>query len=273
MTKCISKQLLPIYDKPMIYYSLSVLFFAGIREILIISSNEALPLYRQLLGDGSRFGAKFAYIVQESPRGLADAFILGEEFIGKDDVCLILGDNFFHGNLFVSLLDRAMANPHATILGLPVRDPRPFGVLEFDENDNVIGIEEKPQKPKSNFIIPGLYFYDNQVVEIAKSIKPSDRGELEITDINRIYLQKGQLHVIKTGRGLVWMDTGTPKGLLKTAMYVEMVQQRQGWYIACLEEVAWRKGFITTEQLRVLGNEMATTEYGKYILELCEQGE
>jgi len=270
ITKSVSKQLLPIYDKPMIYYSLSVLLLAGIRDILLISTPEALPQYEELLGDGSQLGVHFEYIEQEKPRGLAEAFIIGEKFIGSDDVCLVLGDNFFHGQTFTALLKKAMASKKATIFGYLVKDPRQFGVVEFDKDNNVISIEEKPENPKSNFIIPGLYFYDNKVIEIAKSIQASPRGELEITDVNKKYLEMGELKVIQMGRGLVWMDTGTPKGMLKTAQYVEAIQSRQGWYISCIEEIAWRNGFITTEQLRERGLEIGDNEYGKYILELAQ---
>ncbi|MBR4800620.1 MAG: glucose-1-phosphate thymidylyltransferase RfbA [Clostridia bacterium] len=272
ITKSVSKQLLPIYDKPMIYYPLSVLLLAGIRDILIISTPEALPQYESLLGDGSRLGVHFSYIEQEKPRGLAEAFILGEEFIGKDDVCLVLGDNFFHGQSFGGLLKAAMESKTATIFGYLVKDPRQFGVVEFDKDNNVISIEEKPENPKSNFIIPGLYFYDNKVIEIAKSIGKSPRGELEITDVNKKYLEMSELKVIQMGRGLVWMDTGTPRGMLKTAQYVESIQSRQGWYIACIEEIAWRNGFISTEEFIERGKEIADTEYGKYILDIAQMG-
>ena len=271
ITKSVSKQLLPIYDKPMIYYSLSVLLLAGIREILIISTAEALPQYKELLGDGSHIGVRFEYLVQEKPRGLAEAFILGEDFIGSDDVCLVLGDNFFHGQTFTALLKKAMNSKDATIFGYYVKNPSDFGVVEFDSDNRVLSIEEKPQKPRSNYAIPGLYFYDNRVVEIAKSVTPSDRGELEITDINKKYLEAGRLKVVQMGRGLVWMDTGTPKGILKTAQYVEAIQSRQGWYISCIEEIAWRNKFITTEQFIALGNAIKDTEYGKYILDIAKQ--
>ena len=269
ITKSVSKQLLPIYDKPMIYYSLSVLLLAGIKEILIISNGESLPQYQELLGDGSRLGVRFEYKVQDQARGLADAFILGEEFIGDDSVCLVLGDNFFHGQAFTDLLKIAMASDKATIFGYIVKNPGDFGVVQFNKNKKVISIEEKPKKPKSNYIIPGLYFYDNRVVEIAKQVQPSKRGELEITDINNKYLELGDLNVILMGRGLVWMDTGTPKGMLKTSQYVETIQSRQGFYIGCIEEIAWRNGYITTEQFRALGEEVKDTEYGKYILDIA----
>lgn len=270
ITKSVSKQLLPIYDKPMIYYSLSVLLLAGIRDILIISNGESLPQYQELLGDGSRLGVRFEYKVQDQPRGLAEAFILGEEFIGDDPVCLVLGDNFFHGQAFSDMLKNAMDSEKSTIFGYYVKNPQDFGVVQFNKNKKVISIEEKPKRPKSNYIIPGLYFYDNRVVEIAKQVQPSARGELEITDINNRYLELGDLNVILMGRGLVWMDTGTPKGMLKTAQYVETIQSRQGFYIGCIEEIAWRNGFITTEQFRALGEEIKDTEYGKYILDIAQ---
>ena len=271
LTKVVSKQLLPIYDKPLIYYPLSMLLLAGIRDILIISTPHDLPLYEELLGDGSKIGVKFTYVVQETARGLADAFILGEEFIGKDSVCLILGDNVFYGNDMTKILKSAMSeNQGATIFGYPVKDPTAFGVVEFDKDHNVVSIEEKPKKPKSNYAVPGLYFYDNQVVEIAKRVKPSDRGEIEITAVNNEYLARGQLKVKLFARGCAWLDTGTPEGMLNAAQFVQTVQERQGFYLSCIEEIAWRRGFITTEQLRVLGEELDKTEYGKYLLSLCE---
>ena len=272
MTKAVSKQLLPIYDKPLVYYPLSVLMLAGIKEVLIISTPEDTPVYEQLLGDGSRLGMKLSYKVQDTPRGLADAFILGEEFIGDDSVCLILGDNVFYGQALTELLRQAKAaKKGATIFGYPVKDARSFGVVEFDENNKVISIEEKPEKPKSNYAVPGLYFYDNQVVEIAKNVKPSTRGEIEITAVNNAYLKKGELNVILLGRGMAWLDTGTPTAMLQAAEYVEAVQSRQGFYIACLEEIAWRRGFITVEQLRELGEELKMTDYGQYILSLVNE--
>lgn len=271
MTKAVSKQLLPIYDKPLVYYPLSVLFLAGIREILIISSPEATPLYETLLGDGSQFGVEFSYKVQDTPRGLADAFILGEEFIGDDSVCLILGDNVFYGQELTKTLYRAMEKEHgATVFGYPVRDPSAFGVVEFDDQRNVVSIEEKPEKPKSNYAVPGLYFYDNDVIEIAKNVKPSARGEIEITAVNNAYLERGDLRVVLMGRGMAWLDTGTPNGLLSAAEYVSTIQARQGFYISCLEEIAWRKGFIDDEQLRKIGNSLKMTDYGQYILSLLE---
>lgn len=272
ITKVVSKQLLPIYDKPLIYYPLSVLMLAGIREILIISTPEDTPAYKKLLGDGSRLGVKFTYKVQDTPRGLADAFIIGEEFIGNDKVCLILGDNVFYGQDLTKVLNKAKElEKGAVIFGYPVKDARPFGVVEFDRNHNVISIEEKPQKPKSNYAVPGLYFYDNQVVEIAKKVKPSVRGEIEITDINNVYLEKNELRVILFGRGMAWLDTGTPDGMLKAAEYVEAVQSRQGFYISCLEEIAWRRGFIDTKQMKAIGQRLKMTEYGQYILSLVNE--
>lgn len=271
MTQVVSKQLLPIYDKPMIYYPLSVLLLAEIREILIISTPMDLPIYKRLLGDGSRFGVEFSYQVQEKPRGLADAFILGEEFIGNDNVCLILGDNIFYGQDFTRILNTAKQRTSgATIFGYPVKEPSAFGVVEFDKDKKVLSIEEKPARPKSNFAVPGLYFYDNKVVSIAKNIEPSKRGELEITAVNNAYLKRGELQVSLMGRGMAWLDTGTPEGMLKASEYVEAVQSRQGFYISCLEEIAWRRGFITTEQLRQIGEELKMTDYGKYLLSLAD---
>lgn len=272
MTKGVSKQLLPIYDKPLIYYPLSILMLAGIKEVLIISTPEDTPLYERLLGDGSRLGMKFSYKVQETPRGLADAFILGEEFIGNDSVCLILGDNVFFGQDMTKMLRRAMENKTgATIFGYPVKDPRSFGVVEFDKEMNVVSIEEKPEKPKSNYAVPGLYFYDNRVVEIAKNVKPSARGEIEITAVNNAYLEMGELKVTLLGRGMAWLDTGTPSNMLKAAEFVEAVQDRQGFYVSCIEEIAWRRGFITTEHLKDLGEELKMTDYGQYLLTIAEE--
>ncbi len=272
MTHVTSKQLLPIYDKPLIYYPLSVLMLAGIREVLIISTPEDTPQYKKLLGDGSHLGMRFSYKVQEVPRGLADAFILGEEFIGGDSVCLILGDNIFYGQDMTRLLQNVMKNyTGATIFGYPVKDARSFGVVEFDKNRKVISIEEKPEKPKSNFAIPGLYFYDNRVVEIAKGVKPSARGEIEITAVNNVYLEKGELNVALLGRGMAWLDTGTPNNMLKAAEFVAMMQERQGFYISCIEEIAWRRGFITVEQLTALGQALKMTDYGQYLLTIAEE--
>ena len=272
MTKAVSKQLLPIYDKPMIYYPLSVLMLARIRDILIISTPEDLPGYERLLGDGSSLGISISYKVQKTPRGLADAFLLGEEFIGADSVCLILGDNVFYGQDMSRILWKAMeTKTGATIFGYPVKDPKAFGVVEFDSNHKVVSIEEKPQHPKSNYAVPGLYFYDNKVVEIAKSITPSSRGELEITAVNNAYLELNELNVQLLGRGMAWLDTGTPEGMLKASEFVEAVQDRQGFYISCIEEIAWRRGFISKEQLREIGEGLKMTEYGKYILSLVEE--
>lgn len=272
MTKAVSKQLLPIYDKPLIYYPISVLMLAGIREILIISTPEDTPVYERLLGDGSSLGLKFSYKVQDKPRGLADAFIQGEDFIGDDSVCLILGDNVFYGQDLTKVLNKATdAKDGAVIFGYPVKDARSFGVVEFDENRKVISIEEKPEHPKSNYAVPGLYFYDNRVVEIAKNVKPSARGEIEITSINNAYLEKKDLNVVLLGRGMAWLDTGTPEGMLKAAEYVEAVQSRQGFYIACLEEIAWRRGFIDDNKFKEVGESLKMTDYGQYILSLLEE--
>ncbi len=270
MTKVVSKQLLPIFDKPLIYYPLSILLLASIRDILIISTPQDLPLYEALLGDGSRIGVRFTYKVQEVPRGLADAFVLGEDFIGHDSVCLILGDNVFYGSSMTTILRRAMTNNDgATIFGYPVKDPTSFGVVEFDEKWNVLSIEEKPQRPKSHYAVPGLYFYNNDVVDIAKKVKPSERGEIEITSVNNEYLKRGKLKVELFERGFAWLDTGTPVGMLNAAQYVQTIQERQGFYVSCIEEIAWRRGFIGVEQLEELGTELKMTDYGKYILSLC----
>ncbi len=274
MTKVVSKQLLPIYDKPLIYYPLSMLLLASIREILIISTPEDIQNYECLLGDGSSIGVKFVYKVQETPRGLADAFIIGEDFIGDDSVCLILGDNVFYGQNMTRILNRAKERPSgATVFGYPVKNPSDFGVVEFDKNNKVIGIEEKPVHPKSHYAVPGLYFYDNRVVEIAKNVKPSARGEIEITSINNAYLEMGELSVELMGRGIAWLDTGTPDGMLKAAQFVEAVQDRQGFYISCIEEIAWRRNFIDDEQLRKIGVSLKMTNYGQYLLSLLEEVE
>ena len=273
MTKVVSKQLLPIYDKPLIYYPLSMLLLAGIRDILIISTPDDTPNYERLLGNGEKIGVKITYKVQDTPRGLADAFILGADFIGDDNVCLILGDNVFYGQNMSRVLWRACERKQgATIFGYPVHDPRAFGVVEFDENNKVISIEEKPENPKSNYAVPGLYFYDNRVVEIAKNVEPSERGEIEITAINNAYLEAGELHVELLGRGLAWLDTGTPDGMLKAGEFVEAVQQRQGFFVSCIEEIAWRRGFIDTDQLRALGEELKSTDYGQYLLAIAREG-
>ncbi len=274
ITKAVSKQLLPIYDKPLIYYPLSVLMLAGIREILIISTPEDTPTYQRLLGDGGELGLRLEYKVQEAPRGLADAFILGEDFIGDDSVCLVLGDNVFYGRSFAEVLREAMSNKTgATVFGYPVQDARAFGVVEFDKDFNVISIEEKPEKPKSHYAVPGLYFYDNRVVEIAKNVKPSARGEIEITAVNNAYLEAGELRVKLLGRGMAWLDTGSPAGMLRASQFVETVQSTQGFYISCIEEIAWRRGFITTEQLKAIGEKLKMTDYGRYLLMIAENDE
>ena len=271
MTLGTSKQLLPIYDKPLIYYPLSVLMLAGIRDILLISTPEDIGNYERLLGDGSRIGISISYQVQDKPRGLADAFIVGERFIGQDQVCLILGDNVFYGQNLTGLLKEAQAKlDGATIFGYPVKDPTAFGVIEFDAERRVKSIEEKPAHPKSKYAVPGLYFYDNSVIEVAKGIQPSARGELEITAVNNAYLAQGKLNVVLMGRGMAWLDTGTPEGMLQAAEYVEAVQARQGAYISCIEEIAWRRGFISLETLHRLGDELKGTEYGRYLQTLDE---
>ena len=269
LTKAVSKQLLPVYDKPLIYYPLSTLLLGGISEILIISTPTDIDSYRTFIGDGSSFGANLSYAVQETPRGLADAFIIGKDFINGDNVCLILGDNVFFGQDLTRILNRAGARKKgATIFGYPVKDPRAFGVVEFDKNRKVVSIEEKPQKPKSSFAVPGLYFYDNRVCDIAEKVEPSARGEIEITSVNNAYLEMGLLNVELMGRGMAWLDTGTPEGLLQAAEYVEAVQSRQGFYIACLEEIAWRRGLISKEKLIEVGTSLKMTDYGQYILSL-----
>jgi glucose-1-phosphate thymidylyltransferase len=273
MTRVTSKQLLPIYDKPMIYYPMSVLMLAGIREVLIISTPEDIDRYRELLGDGSRLGMVFSYVVQDKPRGLADAFILGEDFLGDDTVCLILGDNVFYGQALSSYLAKGAAlTSGAMVFGYPVKNPTEFGVVEFDANKRAVSIEEKPAKPKSKYAVPGLYFYDNRVVDIAKAVQPSARGEIEITAVNNAYLQEGVLQVIPLGRGMAWLDTGSPEGMLNASQFVQTVQERQGFYIACLEEIAWRRGWIDREKLRALGTELKMTDYGRYLLSLAEDG-
>lgn len=270
----VSKQLLPIYDKPLIYYPLSVLLLIGIRDILIISTPKDTPNYEQLLGDGSKLGVNIRYTVQDRPRGLADAFILGEDFIGDDSVCLVLGDNVFYGQGFSEYLKRAQNQAEsggAVVFGYPVANPKEFGVVEFDKNHKVISIEEKPDEPKSNYAVPGLYFYDNDVVEIAKKVKPSPRGEIEITSVNNEYLRRGKLNVTLMGRGMAWLDTGSPKGMLKAAEFVQTVQDMQGFYVSCIEEVAWRQGFIDSARLRSLGEAMPNTDYGRYLISLAEE--
>ena len=269
LTRAASKQLMPIYDKPMIYYPLSTLMLAGIKEILIISTPQDLPRFEELLGDGSEFGISLSYAVQPSPDGLAQAFIIGEEFIGDDSVALVLGDNIFHGNGLSAMLQRAEAKEKgATVFGYQVKDPERFGVVEFDDNMNAISIEEKPERPKSNFAVTGLYFYDNDVVEIAKNIKPSPRGELEITDVNKAYLERGDLSVELMGRGFAWLDTGTHESLLQAAQYIETVQRLQNVQVANLEEIAYRMGYITKEQVLELAQPLKKNEYGQYLLRL-----
>ena len=270
LTKAISKQIMPVYDKPMIYYPLSTLMLAGIREILIISTPRDLPVFEELLGDGSQLGMKFSYAVQDKPRGLADAFIIGEEFIGDDNVALVLGDNIFYGQSFSKLLKTVAARESgATIFGYYVRDPREYGVVEFDENGMAISIEEKPEHPKSNYAVPGLYFYDNDVVEIAKNVKPSARGEIEITSINNEYLRRGTLRVETMGRGFAWLDTGNHDALLEAADFVAAFQKRQGLYVSCIEEIAYKRGFIDREQLLKLAEPLMKTDYGKYLVEVA----
>ena len=269
LTRAASKQLMPIYDKPMIYYPLSTLMLAGIKEILIISTPQDLPRFEELLGDGSEFGISLSYAVQPSPDGLAQAFIIGEDFIGDDSVALVLGDNIFHGNGLSAMLQRAEAKEKgATVFGYQVKDPERFGVVEFDDNMNAISIEEKPEHPKSNFAVTGLYFYDNDVVEIAKNIKPSPRGELEITDVNKAYLERGDLSVELMGRGFAWLDTGTHESLLQSAQYIETVQRLQNVQVANLEEIAYRMGYITKEQVLELAQPLKKNEYGQYLLRL-----
>ena len=271
LTKTISKQIMPIYDKPMIYYPLSVLMLANIREILIISTPRDLPVFQELLGDGSQLGLKLEYKVQKHPNGLAEAFIIGEEFIGKDNVALILGDNIFYGSGFSGMVEEAAKlKEGAIVFGYPVKDPRAYGVVEFDEEGKAISLEEKPKNPKSNYAIPGLYFYDNTVIEKSKTIKPSARGELEITTVNERYLQEGKLNVKNLGRGVAWLDTGTHEALLQAANYVEAVQNRQGFYIACIEEIAYQKGWITEKKLKELAKYVVKTEYGRYLENLIK---
>ena len=270
LTKAISKQIMPVYDKPMIYYPLSILMLADIREVLIISTPRDLPVFKELLGDGSQLGMQFSYAVQETPRGLADAFIIGEEFIGSDRVALILGDNIFYGQSFSKLLrDVAARETGATIFGYYVRDPREYGVVEFDSERKALSIEEKPAHPRSNYAVPGLYFYDNDVVRIAKEVKPSARGEIEITSVNNAYLEAGKLHVETLGRGFAWLDTGNHDALLDAADFVSAFQKRQGLYISCIEEIAYKRGFIDKEQLLALAEPLMKTAYGQYLTEVA----
>ncbi|MDR1121695.1 MAG: glucose-1-phosphate thymidylyltransferase RfbA [Dysgonamonadaceae bacterium] len=270
LSKSISKQIMPVYDKPMIYYPLSTLMLAGIREVLIISTPRDLPVFQDLLGTGAQLGMKFDYIVQDKPNGLAQAFVLGEQFIGTDPVCLILGDNIFYGQNFSQMLQRAQqTGDGACIFGYYVKDPRAYGVVAFDEQANVLSLEEKPEHPKSNYAIPGLYFYDRSVTKRAKELKPSARGEYEITDLNRTYLDEGKLKVELFGRGFAWLDTGNCDSLLEASNFVSTIQKRQGFYIACIEEIAWRNAWINQAQLYELGEKMEKTEYGQYILSLC----
>jgi glucose-1-phosphate thymidylyltransferase len=274
ITRVVSKQLLPIYDKPMIYYPLSVLMLAGIRDILLISTPEDLPLFKKLLGDGSQLGLSFSYEEQPRPEGLAQAFLIGKSFIGKDPVCLILGDNIFYGHTLTGILKRAVRlNKGGLIFGYLVKDPERYGVVEFDPNGNVIGIEEKPKKPKSNYAVPGLYVYDNDVINIAANLKPSSRGELEITDVNLEYLRRGQLKVELLGRGFAWLDTGTQEALQQAASYMQAIQERQGLKVSCIEEIAYNLGYINKEQLANLAADMAKNEYGQYLMELIAEEE
>ena len=272
MTISVSKQILPIYDKPMIYYPLSVLLMAGIKEILVISTPRDIKLYEELLGDGSKIGISIQYAVQQEAAGIGQAFVIGEEFIGDDSVCLVLGDNLFFGQAFSDILKKAARlEKGACIMAYPIENPIDFGVVEFDEGYNVLSLEEKPKIPKSNYAVPGLYFYDKNVVEIAKKLKPSYRGELEITDINKEYLKRNELKAIPLGRGFAWLDTGTPAGMLSASNFVATVQDRQGFYISCIEEIAWRQGFISDEQLEKIGNEYKKVNYGKYLLNLLKR--
>lgn len=275
ITKAVSKQLLPIYDKPLVYYPLSVLMLAGIREVLVISTPRDLPAFWELLGDGSELGMRLEYAEQVEPRGLAEAFTIGRGFLAGEPCALVLGDNMFHGQDLTRVLNRAKAKVEAdggaVVFGYPVKDPRAFGVVEFDSERRVVGIEEKPERPKSNYAVPGLYFYDGRVADIAAAVEPSERGELEITSVNNAYLEQGQLSVELMGRGMAWLDTGTPQGLLKAAEYVEAVQSRQGYFIACVEEIAYRRGFIDASRLRALGESLRKTAYGQYLLAVAEE--
>jgi glucose-1-phosphate thymidylyltransferase len=272
LTQVVSKQMLPVYDKPMIYYPLSTLMLAGIRDILIISTPHDLPMFERLLGDGSTVGMKFSYAAQPSPDGLAQAFIIGKEFIGDDPVALVLGDNIFYGHGFQGMLeDAAQCKVGATIFAYQVSDPKRYGIVEFDKEGKALSLEEKPEKPRSNFAIPGLYFYDNRVVEIAENMKPSARGELEITDVNKQYLEWAELHVQNLGRGFAWLDTGTHDAMHEASNYVETIEKRQGLKISCIEEIAWRLGYIGRQELTALGREMEKNSYGQYLLRLAEE--
>ena len=272
ITKGVSKQLLPIYDKPMIYYPLSVLMLAGIREVLIITTPEDVDSFKRLLGDGSLFGIELTYAVQPSPDGLAQAFIIGEDFIGQSNVCLVLGDNIFYGQGFTPMLKQAIARQQgATVFGYQVKDPERFGVVEFDQNKCAISLEEKPKHPKSNFAVTGLYFYDNDVIQIAKQVKPSDRGELEITTVNQMYLERGDLNVELLGRGFAWLDTGTHESLLEAAQFVETIEKRQGYKVACLEEIAFNNGWLSAAQILEIGQSMSKNEYGQYLMSLVSE--
>lgn len=272
ITKAVSKQLLPIYDKPMIYYPLSTLMLAGIREILIISTVHDLPNFQKLLGDGSDYGIQLTYAVQDAPNGLAEAFIIGERFVGKENVALILGDNIFHARNFSSVLKEAASlESGAVVFGYPVKNPKQFGIVEFDKDGNVLSIEEKPENPKSNFAVPGLYFYDNKVIEIAKNVEPSARGELEITAVNNEYLRRGELKVKELGRGVAWLDTGTYDGMKEASDFVAIMQKRQGCYVSSIEEIAYRRGYINKQQLYRLAEPLRKTEYGQYLLRVPEE--
>ena len=277
LTKVTSKQLLPIYDKPLVYYPLSVLMLAGIREVLVISTPRDVPAYRELLGDGSSLGMRLEYAEQAEPRGLAEAFAIGRAFLAGGPCALVLGDNMFHGQDLTRVLSRARGRVEreggAVVFGYPVKDPRAFGVVEFDEGRRVVGIEEKPERPKSSYAVPGLYFYDGGVCDIAAKVQPSERGELEITSVNNAYLREGRLSVELMGRGMAWLDTGTPEGMLKAAEYVEAVQSRQGYYIACIEEIAYRRGFIGAGRLLDLGRALGKTDYGRYLISVAREGE
>ena len=277
ITKAVSKQLLPIYDKPLVYYPLSVLMLAGIREVLVISTPRDVPAYRELLGDGSSLGMRLEYAEQAEPRGLAEAFAIGREFLAGGPCALVLGDNMFHGQDLTRVLSRARGRVEreggAVVFGYPVKDPRAFGVVEFDEGRRVVGIEEKPERPKSSYAVPGLYFYDGGVCDVAAEVQPSERGELEITSVNNAYLREGRLSVELMGRGMAWLDTGTPEGMLKAAEYVEAVQSRQGYYIACIEEIAYRRGVIGAGRLLELGRALGKTDYGRYLISVAREGE